>query len=63
MRNFISTDPECVCAHNDCINGLHEGEYIVTEPLINATENTKVQILGKENQKEEEITETQANKK
>jgi multidrug efflux pump subunit AcrA (membrane-fusion protein) len=42
-------------------NGLHEGEYIVTEPLINATENTKVQILDKENQSEEEITETQAN--
>ena len=39
-------------------NGLKEGEYIVTEPLINATENTKVQILG-----EEKISETEANKK
>ncbi len=39
-------------------NGLREGEYIVTEPLINATENTKVQILG-----EEKISETEANNK
>jgi len=39
-------------------NGLKESEYIVTEPLINATENTKVQILG-----EEKISETEANNK
>lgn len=44
-------------------NGLKEGQYIVTEPLINATENTKVQILGEEAQAEEKIIETAANKK
>ena len=44
-------------------NGLKEGGYIVTEPLINATENTKVQILGEETQAEEKIIETAANKK
>lgn len=44
-------------------NGLKEGEYIVTEPLINATENTKVQILGEETQAEEKIIETTANNK
>ena len=44
-------------------NGLKEGEYIVNEPLINATENTKVQILGKENQPEEKISETQTSDK
>ena len=39
-------------------NGLQEGVFIVNEPLINATENTKVQILG-----EEKISETEANNK
>lgn len=42
-------------------NGLQEGEYIVTEPLINASESTKVQILGNETQTEEKITETATN--
>ena len=28
-------------------NGLNAGEYIVVESLINATENTEVQVLGK----------------
>lgn len=44
-------------------NGLNEGEFIVTEPLINATENIKVQILGKETQTEEKFIETVANNK
>ncbi len=29
-------------------DGITEGTYIVTEPLINATENTSVSILGKD---------------
>lgn len=34
-------------------SGLNEGEMIVVEPLINATENIKVKILGEEEETEE----------
>lgn len=36
-------------------NGLKEGEFIVVEPLINATENTHVNILEKEDLSKTEI--------
>ena len=37
-------------------SGLQEGIFVVSEPLINAVENTRVNILG-ENNEEENLTE------
>ncbi len=40
-------------------NGLQEGIYVVSEPLINAVENTRVKILGEDNGTENTSKESQ----